>query len=250
MKNLLIYLLGLLLYAACSPVIYTPTAHHVPLFEEKGELAITAAYHSIEEGDGEGVNLQLATAVGNSLAVTATINYFKDVYRNEVSKDYWKSRGILMEAGVGKFGFIGNSDVFKYELYGGMGYGRSNNSKSSDRISAAIFKPYIQPNIGISGKHIEFAVSTRLAMVSFINPNYHTLNAEYREQIRNFFDEKNNSLVFEPGFTLRGGSGDLKAQLQYSYSTFRYHEPTGQPFGYSDNYVSLGLFWMISERYK
>lgn len=250
MRQILFYSLGFLTFASCTPVMYTPTAYQAPLFEEKGEVAITAGYHGIEEGDGDGLNLQVATAVNNHLAVTATLNYFKDVYRNETSTDYWQSTGTYLEAGIGKFGFIADSPLFKYEVYGGLGYGRSNNRLNSDRISSAYLKPFIQPNIGISGKHIELAVSTRVALVSFGTPDYQTSNAEYSERIQNFFDDKNSSLVFEPGITLRGGLRDLKAQIQYSYSTFRYRETSGEYFGYSDNYVSLGLFWMISERYK
>jgi hypothetical protein len=250
MKQFFLNILSLLILAACSPVMYTPTAYQVPMFEQKGEAAITVGYHGIDDGDGDGFNLQVAATVDNNIAITATLNYFQDVYRKDQSQNYWKSSGSYIEAGLGKYGFIADSPRIKYEIYGGVGYGRSNNQHNHDRIYAAYYKPYIQPNIGISGKHIEFAVTTRFAIVSFKDPDYFTADAEYRDRVRTFFDEKSSSVVFEPGFTLRGGLPNLKAQLQYVYSTFNYQEGDGANFGYSNNYASLGLFWLISNRYK
>lgn len=251
MKKFTAYFLVLIIFTACNPVMYAPTAFQVPLFEEKGEVSITAAYHDLDHGDGHGLNLQFAAAVDSSLAFTFTFNQFSDTNESQdkLLNDAWRSSGTYWEAGVGTFGFFHPSSKFKYELYGGIGYGNAKNVTSKDKISNSVLKPYFQPNIGISGKYLEIAVSTRFALVSFMNTTNITSDPELSRYVNDFFNAKQNTVVFEPGFTLRGGNKNLKVQFQYSTTSFQHKDRHGSIFGYADDYMNLGLTYMISKRY-
>jgi hypothetical protein len=235
------FLLFVLISSSCSAVLYSPTTQNVPLFKEKGEVNIGAGI--IGTPDENGFDIKTAVAVDSSLAVAFSYNSFKGGSKS--STDRWDSRAKYLEAAIGKFGSA-KQGPWVYEAFLGLGYASIKHEKSSqslrgpkDEIRTKFIKPYIQPSFGIRSKFIDFAVTPRIAMVSYLSDRVNIADKEQAASANEFFDNKKTSIVFEPGATLRLGVRNFKLQFQYVYTSFSYNSSSS--LTYYDHIVSVGI---------
>ena len=226
---------------ACSHYYYIPNIQNVPLFNEKNELHAT-----LLGGGGREIStteFQLAYAMTNNMAIMTNLMYAKG---GELSSKNW-GKGNYYEGAFGYYKPL--FDFCVVECY--LGYGNSNQhhhfSTSVDdarNTELSFTKFFVQPDIGISFRGLEFALSARMSRVLFYNiKNYAT--DYYKSEIDAIADNK-LSYLFEPAITIRFGWKNLKFQFQststknLSHSTLRFEESN----------VSLGVHVTIGRREK
>ena len=230
------FLLFILISSSCSAVLYSPTTQNVPLFKEKGEVNIGAGI--IYTPGESGFDVKTAVAVDSSLAVAFSYNSFKADSKS--STDTWDSRAKYLEAAIGKFGSA-KQGPWVYEAFLGLGYASIKHEKSGPKeaIQTKFIKPYIQPSFGIRSKIVDFAVTPRIAMVSYLSDRINIADKEQAVSANEFFENKKTSIVFEPGATLRLGVRNFKLQFQYVYTSFSYNSTSS--LTYYDHIVSVGI---------
>jgi hypothetical protein len=155
---------------------------------------------------------------------------------------------MYFEAGVGKYGYSAENK-WSYELIGGVGYGTLKNKLGNETVNANYIKPFFQPSFGVSGGIVEFALTPRIGLVSYVSHSNSISDSFDRSRVETFFDEKSSSLVFEPGATLRIGYRNVKVQAQYVYSTFNYEDDDGMD-PVNPEFISIGLHILITNRFK
>ncbi len=203
-----------LMQFACSPIYYGPSAHNVPIFREKNDLRLSAAFN------GNQVNAQGAYAITNHLAAQA--NIFSGGYSYEF--DDASGNGHLLEAGFGYFNAFSKHLVF--ECYGLAAAGKMENHfpKADDYfdayvgdISAQVSRYAIQPSISYTTPYFEAALSPRFSSLNYSNINGN-LKSYDSDEVK-YLKDHHSSILFEPALTIRGGFKNIKLQLQVSQST-------------------------------
>ncbi|MFZ6009617.1 MAG: hypothetical protein ACOYXT_04655 [Bacteroidota bacterium] len=228
------------LFVACAPVLYAPTGQNVPLFHEKGEANFSLGHSSTD--DAEGINMMAATAVTSKLAI---IGSFYALSESNSDPDLWKGTGRFFELGAGRYGTFGKTQVFAYEIFGGLGYGSIKNNSSDSQIEATFLKPFIQPSIGLGGKVAEIAFTPRIAVVTYTSHRINLTDPTYRQGA----EDKKTTFVVEPGLTARVGYKNIKLQFQFSVTGFSYD--TNDDYRLvNDDYVSIGLNYCVTKRYR
>ncbi len=183
---------------SCSPVLYTTVGQNVALFHQKGEAAFSANH--AETNYASGASVQVAAAVDSSVEVMSS--YY--------SLSSGTSSGNYFELGAGKFKYNPTSK-FCGEVIFGMGFGSIKNSinnsgnSSNFIVNANYFKPFIQPSFGFSTKIIDLAFTPRIAFVTYTSKSDNTTDPSMRNDLDVYFSAKQNTVVFEPGLTLRAG---------------------------------------------
>lgn len=233
-------------FTACSPVLYSSVGQNVPLLHEKGETTISGGY--CELYDAKGFNLQFGTAASDKLLVISSLYTMKSY--TTPADDAWSGKGTYLEAGLGKYGYS-PENKWCYELIGGIGYGSMKNEYDFSTVSANYIKPFFQPSIGISGGVVEFALTPRIGLVTYLS-NSNTLSDAYdRERVDSYFEKKGTSLVFEPGVTLRLGYRNVKIQFQYNYTTFSYDGGDQDSLNpVNPEFISIGAHFLLTNRFK
>lgn len=201
--------------SGCYSLYYAPTAHNVPMFKEKNEVRISAAYSIVSDviGDNpiEGFEFQSAYAAGKHFAIM--VNGFKAQSTEDdesYSLGYRHQKANLAEFGAGYFKpFHKNKLVF--EAYGGLGVGQFKNRYIDEYDSAnTIFSSlnfkrfFVQPSIGYSSDYFALAFSMRLALLKYDQKPQIDLGTSY--------------FLVEPCFTIRAGWKSLKFQSQLQLS--------------------------------
>jgi hypothetical protein len=228
-------------------VLYSAVGQNVPLFQNKGEIAMSGgfAYASPREYNSnnfditpymEGFNVQFAMALDSSVAVISSLYSLR-------GENDWASKGNYFELGIGKFKYNTNSNLAG-EIFIGAGYGSMKNSLDNQQLNANYIKVFIQPSGGYSSKIIDVAFTPRVGLVTLT-----TNSANLIEPTTEYVLEKKTKLIFEPGVTLRVGYKNVKLQYQFNYSTFHYNDtedfdPVYPRFG------SFGLFVLIPSRWS
>jgi len=234
--------------SACGPILYSTTGQNVPLFHKKGEVAFSAGQgmasgddlsYLVEE-EANGFAGQFAAAVGNSTAVMAS---FYSLKGSEDDVD-WKGKGNYFEIGAGKFKHNEGKN-FVGEVFIGVGFGSQKNSYEGEFIDVKYIKPFLQPSWGLSSKYIDIAITPRIAFVSYTNQSSSINDPGLEQSFKEFYSEKKNTFVFEPGITIRGGYQQVKLQFQWNHTTFKFEQDDYNPV--FDDYFSVGLFFMISD---
>lgn len=227
---------------SCSSVVYTTVGQNVPLFQEKGEVTFSGGIG--ETSRAGGINAQLAVAVSDHVAVMTS-------YYNLKSEEV--GSGSYVEAGAGLFKRL--SDQVTGEVFAGIGFGSHHNTTFSHPsgyswdMNANYFKPFIQPSLGISTGSLELAFTPRIGFLSYTShSDTYTNGTTMRAAIDDYFQSKQNSVVFEPGLTLRLGYRAVKVQAQYNHSSLNYSSPDFKPV--DREFISLGIFVLISKRWR
>lgn len=195
--------------ASCSPIYYMPSVQNVPLISEKGEVNATlSAGSSVVAFDG-------AYGITDHFGIMAKGNIF---YYPENSDDsLYDGSGNYFEFGGGYFTPVGENFVF--ETYGIVGLGKVNNHLvfgNTEGISSDIIVYGIQPAFGYKHKNFSATVSSRFTALNYNNITGDLL---YQDKPQAAYLAQNNShFLIEPALTLRGGTENVKLQVQYAYS--------------------------------
>jgi len=228
------------LLCSCSRYYYVPNLQNVPLFKEKKETRVSAAFGGGDES--ECFEAQAAYSITGNMGIMTN---FMSVKGGDGSEPV-NARGNYFDGALGFYKPAGRIGVF--EIYGGFGrcnqhheYGTGNGD--SDLSFNNIF---LQPSFGITLNFFDLAVSTRINRLSFLNivNNINTYTTWYTE-LNNLTDKKH--YFFEPSVTLRAGWKNVKVQLQYVYSNYL-NDPRLY-FG-EESHISLGLYLSFADRYK
>lgn len=211
------------------------------MFKEKGEISgNVSATFSEESNKIVGVTVQGAYAISEEIAASFTVSTLKQLKSDDA---FWAGQGVFYEIGAGTYGTFDNK-MFTYEVFGGLGSGyvrNQNPDRANEILTTKIFKPYIQPSIGISTAIFEVAFTPRLAYASYNMTGYNSISGG------NVIEQnKRGSMVIEPGMTLRAGFRGTKFQLQYNYSTF--DSPEGITGLMKNTSLTFGLFFLLSQR--
>lgn len=208
-----IFIGSLLFLASCSPTYYVPNTQNVPLLSHKKQIYATGS------GNRNQLELQGAYAVKHHMGVIGNVAVIKP--KNDSLGN--GGSGKLIEMGLGYFTPI--RKVFVFETYGLLGFGTMENHfpstmpeypGSSGKIKSTIMRVGIQPNIGYNGKYFMVALSSRL-----VSLNYYAIKGDFiyqgMDQVK-YLNRNYTNFLFEPAFTIRGGSEKLKLQLQVTRS--------------------------------
>ena len=236
---------------SCSPILYSATGQNVPLFKNKGEVAISGGlcWGKNDEGDALGGNIQGAVAIDSTWAVMSSLYSMKGpvetFYLGKQSPT--TSNGNYVEAGLGKFKYWPRPKLTG-EIFLGTGFGSIKNKIIDERLEAKFIKPFVQPSIGYGGRIFEVALTGRVGLVSFTSNTNTLSDPDQRAEAEKFFNEKHSTMVFEPGLTFRGGYKSVKGQFQYCFSSFSYHSGKYAPM--YQNYISFGFTVLFSKPWK
>ena len=235
------------LLSSCSPAFYSTVGQNVPLFHEKGEVALSGGIMSASN-TSEGfspLNFTPGLALQGAVAITSGAALFGSLYHMNYDGQY-QINGNYCELGGGLFTYKPKS-MFIGELFAGVGYGTIDNQMDAQELNAEYIKYFIQPSAGFSGRVFDVAFTPRMGVV-----NYLSHSTSDRADVREFFGEKKTTFVLEPGITIRGGYRNFKAQYQMNYSTFNFSQANyNEEFDpVIDCYSSLSLFIMISRHWN
>lgn len=236
---------------SCAPALYTNVGQNVPLFRKKGEVAMSAGHGSasgenyLTSSTAEGFSGQAAVAIGKSTAIISSFYSLKD------EGEDINGNGNYFEVGIGKFSYSETSKLHG-EIFIGTGFGSIKNSEEGEYINLKYVKPFIQPSLGFSSPYFDIAITPRIALVSYTGKSENISEANEQRAFENFWQENKNTIVFEPGFTARAGYKNVKLQLQYSHTSFKYSWPddTNSYSAVLDDFFSIGLFVLISDRWS
>ncbi|MCC5936975.1 MAG: hypothetical protein JJU34_06815 [Lunatimonas sp.] len=135
------------------------------------------------------------------------------------------------------------------KLVSSQGGGIKNKSLDTPRdyIDVRFLKPFFQPNLAIATKYFDLAISPRLAYLTYISlDDYHLDSQDLKNSVRDYYNENNNRVVFEPGIMVRGGFPNAKLELQYSFSTLA--DPILDMFLVNHSYFSIGTRFQLAGR--
>lgn len=233
--------LSLLIYS-CSPNVYSTVGQNVPMFKASGEISANAnLIYSENAKEVVGIQAQGAYAISDKFAASFSLSSLKQLKNRHT---FWSGQGSYYEIAGGAYGTLGNN-LFTFEVFGGIGSGymrNQNPERPSEILTTNVFKPFIQPSIGVSGYYAEVALTPRVAYMNYRMSGYNSINGG--EVIAPINDR--GSIVFEPGVTLRAGFAGTKFQVQYNYSTFN---PPSHANGIMNrSTITFGLYLLLSQR--
>jgi len=244
MKKLSITVLGALLLSSCAHYYYVPNVQNVPLFKEKNEYRFSASYGVGDESTS--AEVQAAYSPTSNIGLMA--NYISASGGNSTGEN--SAKGYYLEGAAGYYKPIRKAAVF--EIYGGLGGGSQNHkycnlfsNQSYGTTNLSSVKVFIQPSFGMTFNAFDVAFSTRLCSVFFTDVINNT-NNDYESCVVYDIGVKNRAFI-EPAITLRGGSKNVKFQVQGLIST-DLSNPTLQ---IGERYhFSAGMYFTIANRYK
>jgi len=196
---------------SCSHYYYMPNIQNVPLFSDKNEFHSTLA-----NGNGQETStteIQLAYSITKNIAVMTNLMFANG---GKSSSDNW-GKGNYYEGAFGYYKPLNNFCVI--ECY--MGYGNSTqqhhyqiSGNDAGTANLSFEKLFIQPNIGVSFRGLDFALSARISRVSF----YDIMNnaTDYYKLDIDAIAVNKMSYLFEPAITIRFGWKNFKFQFQSS----------------------------------
>jgi hypothetical protein len=215
-----------LMFCSCTHYYYGPNSNNVPLLQKKDDVRISAGISGSDETTG--FELQSAYALGN---------YFGTMFNvyatggKETTSDgtsggnsiVEKGNGNLVEFGLGYFTPLKDKSWI-FEFYTGVGGGTVNNEYQMNESSkVGLTRLFFQPSIGYSNPKgtLEAALATKVSSVKFKvkQAKFSGANADTynEEQVQDIRDNPNNIFV-EPSIMVRGGSKNIKLQLQLTGS--------------------------------
>lgn len=205
-----------MLLISCSHYYYCPNSNNTPLLRE-GEAKINIQYAAMESASA--FELQSAFAVSKHFGgMVNLIAGGGDDDHALFGPSGHDGNGKLIEVGAGYFTPI-KSSPWIFEVFGGVGTGGiKNNFGSSGQANVTFTKWFIQPDIGVKYKGVEFGVSSRFGFVNHKLTELSLSSDYYQYEDVIHVREHPNSFLWEPGVVLRLGGKNLLFQLQYTAS--------------------------------
>jgi hypothetical protein len=201
MKTLCFVLLIGSVLTGCAPV-YIPNSRPVPVLSKSGDVYGAINYSLTRANPSGEVDLQMASALTNQIAVMAGYSFSLDrSLADSIEYKSWNHVNTFWEAGVGYFQ---NTDQ-KVALQVFAGYGRGScqtedsnheyhGNIKSNYVSATYTRFFIQPSVFLTvpSKHVRKMIVT--ARVSWVDVD------NYIAYKRDFLNPK-PALFIEPSFT-------------------------------------------------
>jgi hypothetical protein len=244
-------ILGIFL-SGCANTYYIPQSHHVPLFEEEGEIsasgkAAAGIYHT-------GLDIQFAQSTSNSNAFMANAGF------NLTGEG---DTGMHLRGGLGKYRKLNRFVVM--EAYGGISYGTLKNTHNGpfeevlddegnytvvpnpipERTSRVHHGGlWLQPQIGFTTRFFDIALVSGFQYQNFFAVRQSgPLEISEQQELFHLRSNKGN-FFWEPGIVIRLGWDYVKAELQYMGSVV-INNPS---LPYEPLRVSLGLTMKMPPR--
>ncbi len=170
MKKAVLFLFIVPLFFSCSSFIYYPNGANAPLLTEKGETRIGLAFK------GFGGDIRTAYAVNDHLGVQFNANLL-NVTNTELGTHY-RNGNCYAEGAAGFFRPLTRRIVFEAYAGAGTGVSFSENLDSGTRRRSRYHKLYLQQNIGLKGKLIDFGLALREAYVNVYRTEYNGTGTE------------------------------------------------------------------------
>jgi hypothetical protein len=218
--KLFLSLASVICFCSCTHVYYAPSSANTPLFREKNEGMVNAAFIGSDETSG--VQVQSAYAVGKNVGVQLNFMTMGESnntsYNNQNVKE--KGRGTYIEAAAGYFTPFTNRK-FVFETYGGIGGGVINNHyASSESSKVGLTKLFLQPAIGLRLPNYQMSIATKFsaAMLRIKSSDLSGsgLPLEYAQLY--YINDHKTSFLLEPTLTFRGGLKGVMLQAQITFS--------------------------------
>jgi hypothetical protein len=175
--------------------VYSPSAHNVPVFTNKGDsklainYSVNPAANAVKDSvpvraKARGYDLQAAYAFAKHWAVQ--LNYYNRTERNAGDFDSGVRDSVvinykrnLTEAGIGYFHALDNNKLSVFQIYAGIGMGKfsfTDNGKDQNRVLRSryhqmnVTKLFIQPAFTVGNRN-RFAASfsSRWSVIYFSN---------------------------------------------------------------------------------
>ncbi len=200
----------MMLVWSCTPTIYFPNSLNVPMLSEEGQLSASAAITA------NGFDPQMAYAITDNIGIMGNLQLAPSSLGDYPSH-------YLGEVGVGYF--VATSSIFRFEVFGGGGYGWINERVFDDEYltpNTSMLRWFIQPTMGIGTDYFDFGFSARFVVPGFYEQGSAALYTSF----------------FEPAITIKAGKAPVKGFFQVGYAI-----PLGMGLliGYQPTIVALGL---------
>jgi hypothetical protein len=238
--------------------LYSPTAHNVPVFTQKGDNKLACYYStnavvssSNDNSQSDGIDIQGAYAITKEFSIEAAYAYRKD--RNGGVNNSLDSVDINYKRNLTEFGFGYYKDLTRhkrvyFEFFAGFAFGKlklrdigvTDYVYHDDYFNTLVTKYFVQPVIVLRHKdYFSQSFSSKLSIVRFSNIN---TNYSPTDLINYKLDSLQNhsNLFWEPasvtsfGFKRLPGF-HLEFQLGFSFLNSSPH------FNYRDTNISAGL---------
>jgi len=150
----------LLISYSCSPV-YFPNQLNVPMLEEEGDFVGTVSISP------NGFDPQMAYAITGNMGLMANFQINPELRDQSIERGF---RGnVLAEAGMGYFTAL--SDLVRFEVFGGGGYGWVSGIRTPDQTEPGtrIYRGFVQPTLGIVGRNAALCFSSRFTLPVLLN---------------------------------------------------------------------------------
>lgn len=225
----------MVLTTGCSHYYYAPNMQNVPLFHEKNEVRATVAATTSDELNG--TELQAAYSLTDHIGIMAN---FMTVNGGDA---YNSGKGRYGEGGAGYYLPFAEKGVF--EIYGGFGGGKAvNYYDASSWSDLRLNKYFVQPGIGFSTDYFDAVISVRVALLHYTSIRTSNPNSNIPEDVY-YIVAHRNSLLYEPGITLRGGWKYIKLQTQW-HASFNGTSPDLQQ---EKSAFNIGLYFSFAQRF-
>lgn len=235
MKNLLLFIVAILLLSSCT-TLYKPNMVQSPMLKEKGDLNVSGSLGVTGMGNG---HVQAAYAPKEHLGIMLNLMGHSESEGYDTNPE--KLNILNAEAGIGIHKKFGSKNNLLLQVYAGYGRGRSvnfietNTPESRPEMSSNFSSLFFQPGIAYFGEFMDVAVDLRFKRVTMFDLNarlyseFNWWNTEYE-----FF---NNSSVafglFEPAVTFKIGDENYRGIFQAGLNV---------PIANTDNYYTVNPF--------
>jgi hypothetical protein len=205
---------------SCIHYYYAPNSNNVPLFKEKNEARVQAAYTALD-GAGENITgFEMQTAYAFSKQFAAQLNFLS---AGSTDAEFGSGKGSYIEMAGGYFKpFYKNHWVF--ETYAGAGIGGVNsvflqNNANEQDAKTSITKFFVQPSLGYSRNHFAFALASKFSYVnlglksSSVGKDVYPSDYDILESFRN----GKSFFCWEPSIMIRGGFKQIQFFTQLTF---------------------------------
>jgi hypothetical protein len=226
-----------LLFAACSPVYYSPTAPVLSGFEKKGDLSITAGAGYADKlttveflnrepnvpapsGSNtslEGADFSIAYSPFDHIGVHYNMTYFYGSEREDSRlNERYSGNGLFHNIGIGFYEKLEGNII--WETYANLGIGNVDIESNAGRnLNASISK--LGAHTGLLYKKRSFEMGGLLSLsrlkYSSINGSLEFQNVSQAEYLL----DNDAHLLLEPAIIVRAGHKNVKFQFSLANST-------------------------------
>ena len=235
--SLYFYFTGtIFLFTSCSSLYYAPNPQNVPLFTEKGEGRLATSFTASEYTAG--INLSGAYSFADHFGFTGNIFLVGDSDGGLIP-NRTMNKGHLVDAGLIYFLPFGSRFVF--ESTAGFGGGMARNEGDYGTSTVKFTNYYIQPSLGIAGKHFDLALSTKYSVLS-----YNSLSLTTSQTSGDGYPIYEPYALLEPAITMRFGWEHVKIQTQFVRSINLSSAQLSQDY----ININFGLYFMLTDKYS